>query len=285
MSVSLDTSSTLPQESPAYAGRIERGVREMYAEDDLGGACLFSGDFINFGFWPKNIEAQNEPLTVQQRLESQQELYRQVAAGLDIRGDDTVVEVGSGRGVGAGLVAKEFKPKTLIGVDFCKEQVARAAKINAVAVEQGKIKFTEGDAQDLPFEDGSIDRVYSVEAAQHFPSAAKFVQESSRVLKSQGKLCVAAFFGCHDMAKAKVAPLVQTVDAEIDRLPSIESIKTAMQAADFTDIKIQSIGGRVWAGFDKWVSQTELSDSWTRNWKVAYEAGDLDYYMIQGTKK
>ncbi len=277
--------ATLPVIPPPFEGRIEKSVREMYEEDNLGATGLFSGDFINFGYWSEKINQQKGLINSQQRLISQQEMYRQVGQRLDITPEHTIVEVGSGRGVGANLISKEFKPKSVIGFDFCKSQVMRARTINQIAVSEGRVRYEEGDAQALPLKDASVDRIYSVEAAQHFPSIRKFFAESSRVLVENGKICVATFFGCHSEAKEQVAPLVQTVNADIDHLPSIHSIKEDLVQSGFTDITIQSIGAHVWNGFDQWVSQTELRNSWTRNWKVAYEAGALDYYLIQGTKR
>ena len=268
--------------SSAYSGRIERGIKEMYAEDDLGATSLFLGNYINFGYWP--IEMKRGPISTQERLKSEQDMYRRVAKELDVNENQVIAEVGSGRGVGAELILREFHPNTLIGIDFCDEQVERARRINGLTVQNG-LNFQVGDAENLPFEDSSIDGVFSVEAAQHFPSIPNFMNEVSRVLKPGGKISFASFFGCHDLAKSKVSPLIQTVNANIDRLHSIHSTEKALKDAGFTDVKIQSIGKYVWNGFDRWVSQTELRNSWTRNWKKAYENQDLDYYLIKGTKK
>lgn len=50
------------------------------------------------------------------------------------------------------------------------------------------VAFVQGDAEQLPFEEGAFDLVTCRIAAHHFPNIAAFVKESFRVLKPGGKL-------------------------------------------------------------------------------------------------
>jgi ubiquinone/menaquinone biosynthesis C-methylase UbiE len=96
-----------------------------------------------------------------------------------------VLEVGSGRGGGASWIAKSKKPSNLIGVDFSKEAVS----LCNIWYEQNNLKFLEGNAQDLPFEDSSFDTVYNVESSHCYGDVNKFVSEAYRVLREGGNFC------------------------------------------------------------------------------------------------
>ncbi|MGH3863844.1 hypothetical protein [Actinokineospora sp.] len=93
----------------------------MYGEDDLSSLPVFAGGFINFGFW-QDLAA-DQPITVEQRVESQFALYRLVFERLGVGERDAVLEIGSGTGVGAAWAFTEFGPRELHGVDLrtCRE--------------------------------------------------------------------------------------------------------------------------------------------------------------------
>ena len=54
----------------------------MYGPQDLSSLPLFAGGFINFGYW-RGIPLDGE-LSVEQRISSQQQLYRLVLRALDV---------------------------------------------------------------------------------------------------------------------------------------------------------------------------------------------------------
>jgi ubiquinone/menaquinone biosynthesis C-methylase UbiE len=67
------------------------------------------------------------------------------------------------------------------GIDFSDKMVAIARRMFP------KIRFTQGDAQDLPFEDGSFDRVLMNFGLLHVSQPEKACAEACRVLKRGGK--------------------------------------------------------------------------------------------------
>lgn len=108
-------------------------------------------------------------------------LYRQVASAVDLAGKD-VLEVGCGRGGGGAYVAKNFAPKTLVGVDFsrlnvkiCNRQYARPG-----------LSYDVGDAENLTFGDRSFDAVINVESSHCYAHENRFFSEVFRVLRPCG---------------------------------------------------------------------------------------------------
>jgi ubiquinone/menaquinone biosynthesis C-methylase UbiE len=103
--------------------------------------------------------------------------------------DDVVLDVACGSG-NATIPAAKTGAKTT-GLDITPELI-EAGKKNAA--EAGvEIEWIEGDAMDMPFEEGSFDVVLSVFGCMFAPDHAKTARELARVLKPGGRLVVAAW--------------------------------------------------------------------------------------------
>jgi ubiquinone/menaquinone biosynthesis C-methylase UbiE len=147
----------------------------------------------------------------------------------------SVLDVGAGPGYVA-AAAKE-RGAVPIGLDFSKQMVSIAKKIFP------SIEFREGDAQNLPFSDGSFDRVLANFALLHLSDPGRACAEACRVLKRGGK------FGFTVWAEAVDNPYAQLIDdaiqahADLDvKLPSgppyylyktKEEFREAMERAGF----------------------------------------------------
>lgn len=265
-------------------GRKETSVSAMYDYDDLSACSLFAGHFINFGFWEQSVKAGT--ISVAQRIDSQKNLYRFVIKKLGVVQEDNVLEIACGQGVGSALAMAEFHPKEMHAIDFSKAQIARAKKINSEAIQEyvGKIFFQEGSAEHIPYDSNSFEKIFSIEAAQHFESLDKFAEEAHRVLKPGGQLAIASFFGTSDKSHDSLCNMIQTIKDGIDKATPIYKLKETLKENGFTNIHIESIGKNVWHGFDQWTAQGDLKDSWTRNWYKGYEKGLIDYYLITAKK-
>jgi SAM-dependent methyltransferase len=58
------------------------------------------------------------------------------------------------------------------------------------AFPEKRLKFVQGDAQALPFRDGSADCVLSIQSAHCYPDFGRFLAEAYRVLKPGGTLAI-----------------------------------------------------------------------------------------------
>jgi SAM-dependent methyltransferase len=97
------------------------------------------------------------------------------------------MEVGCGRGGGAALVAQEFGPASLVGVDYSPANVAFCTK----RFDLPGLRFVHGDAEALAFPDSSFDVVVNIESAHCYPSVDRFFAEVFRVLRPGGQLLLA----------------------------------------------------------------------------------------------
>lgn len=110
------------------------------------------------------------------------------AALLHVRpAPERALELGTGTGEGALLLAREFPQARVRGVDL-SEPMIRAA-IKKVGLDpEGRIAFRVADAADLPYGDGSFDLVVHL-------NMPPFVAESTRILRRGGHVVVASSWG------------------------------------------------------------------------------------------
>lgn len=101
-------------------------------------------------------------------------------AALGIVDDKIVLDIASGAGYGAALLAD--KAKKIIGMDFSNDAVKYAKSL----YNKKNLEYIQGDAQKMPFKDSSFDVVVSLETIEHLPRPEEFVKEVIRVLKPDG---------------------------------------------------------------------------------------------------
>lgn len=100
-----------------------------------------------------------------------------------------IVEVGSGRGGGLAYIVRNLKPNSALGVDYSFQQVEFCKK----AYSYENINFVEGDAENLPINDSSVDLVINVESAHCYGNFAKFIKQVARILKPGGIFMITDF--------------------------------------------------------------------------------------------
>lgn len=95
------------------------------------------------------------------------------------------LEIGCGLGRGARLVLEKMGFEELVAFDLEEILVHRAARRSSSERARG-IAFYVGDAQDLPFRDGSFDAVVNFGIIHHVLAWRRCIRELSRVLRVGG---------------------------------------------------------------------------------------------------
>ena len=95
-----------------------------------------------------------------------------------VRKGSTVLDIATGAGYVAAAAAK--RGARAIGLDFAEAQVALAR------LTYPHIEFRQGDAERLPFDDGTFEAVLVGFGVNHFPIPEQAFAEAHRVLRSGG---------------------------------------------------------------------------------------------------
>lgn len=108
----------------------------------------------------------------------------------DLKEGEVVLDLGSGAGFDVFLAAKKVGERgRVIGVDFSEAMIEKARK-NAEKYGYRNVEFKQGDIEELPLEDSSVDVVISNCVINLAPDKRKVFSEVWRVLKSGGRFFV-----------------------------------------------------------------------------------------------
>ncbi|MFI2347097.1 class I SAM-dependent methyltransferase [Streptomyces sp. NPDC019443] len=114
-------------------------------------------------------------------------LTRRLADALTLGPGERVLDVASGRGTTALLLADRYQAR-VDGVDYSAANTALAQGAAQAAGLTARARFTTGDAERLPYPDGVFDAVVCECALCTFPDKAKAAAEFARVLRPGGRL-------------------------------------------------------------------------------------------------
>jgi SAM-dependent methyltransferase len=146
------------------------------------------------------------------------QLYDAVAGSAPLAGHE-VLEVGCGRGGGAAFVARHRTPARLVAIDRSPRAVGFCQARFAVP----GLSFEVGDAEHLPFVDGSFDAVLNVESSHCYGRIADFFAEVRRVLRPGGRFLYADFRPRDEVGgwRAQLAAAGFRIETERDLTPGV----------------------------------------------------------------
>ena len=115
-------------------------------------------------------------------------MYKAAAPALDLKPDDDYLEIA----FGAGLFIKKYAShvNSIAGLDYSKDMVKLASKVNRKLVKEGRADFRQGTASQLPWENNSFSAAAIMGAFEILPEPLKSLKELYRVLCPGGRLVV-----------------------------------------------------------------------------------------------
>lgn len=131
---------------------------------------------------------QNERHYYEKQTKQDKEILKIIKA-LNIKDEQTVVDLGTGTGYIAFKIAKMFPSTLVIGTDIVEETL-KNNKLLADKEGISNIDFKLTDGVVLPFEDNSVDCIVTRFALHHFTMIKQSFKEFSRVLKQGGMLFI-----------------------------------------------------------------------------------------------
>lgn len=104
--------------------------------------------------------------------------------------DRTVADIGTGTGVLAIELAR--LGLRVIGIDGSRRMLA-AARTKLEEANLSNVELRQGDANDLPLEDGEVDAALAHMVLQYLPTPADAVREMARIVRPGGQVVVVDF--------------------------------------------------------------------------------------------
>lgn len=106
--------------------------------------------------------------------------------------NDRILEIGMGNGFFVKNILNMDPSITYTGCDFSELMVAESTKINSEFVKSGRAAFVLGNANGLPFDDNSFNKLFTINTIYFWENPAAVLSEFRRVLTSNGSLIISA---------------------------------------------------------------------------------------------
>lgn len=178
--------------------------------------------FLNIGYW-KGVEDSVEVAQIN---------LIETLVGFFSKIEGTVLDVACGKGASTKFLTKYFEPNCITGINISEAQLQIC---RAVAPE---CNFKLMNATKLDFADASFDNVLCMEAAQHFRTRSRFLEEAYRVLTPGGRLAM------HDIVLRNPdrgdAPSAEIWPKE-NYMPNLDSYRNDLSRVGFKHVRVDDI--------------------------------------------
>ena len=159
-----------------------------------------------------------------------------------LRPGEKVLDLGAGAGLDALIAAERIGPEgRVIGVDMTPAMLARARENAVKAGIADRVEFREGNIEQLPVVDASIDVVISNCVINLSPDKPQVFREAWRVLKPGGRLAVSDIALTEKLPPA-LAEQAALYSACVSGAMLIDDYVAATEAAGFVDVRLSSKG-------------------------------------------
>jgi ubiquinone/menaquinone biosynthesis C-methylase UbiE len=110
---------------------------------------------------------------------------------LEINPSDSVLEVGSGPGVGLELAAARAYEGRVVGIDPSETMLEMATRRNHALIEAGRVQLRLGSVEKLPFDDATFDKAMTMNCLHLWPDPVVGLMEVKRTLRMGGRIAIA----------------------------------------------------------------------------------------------
>ena len=143
-----------------------------------------------------DVDSAQNPADYVQMLDAQRavpfirEYKQRVRTLLDLHAGQRVLDAGMGTGEDAQKMARLVAPEgEVVGLDFSQIMIDEARR--RVHDASLRVRFVQGDIQQLPFEDAAFDCCYADRVFIHLPDPQRAVAELVRVTRPGGRIVIA----------------------------------------------------------------------------------------------
>jgi erythromycin 3''-O-methyltransferase len=256
----------------------EERIRHFYDVVSSRPLLTTHTQYMNMGYW------KDEPRSLDDACEA---MARFMGDFGQFCGDDTILDAGCGFGDQDVYWATHHAPRTIAAVNISSVQLESAQRRVAALGLQDRITTHLTSATNLPFTDGSFDKVVSIESAQHFGTREDFFREAYRVLRPGGGLFTTDIIPMPGVTIGGLA--LKAMALNRDNLYSRDVYAQKLRQAGFTSVTVTSIRDVVVLAFehhmDRTARQAPLGDRLRRRIRrLLMPAHHVDYVLARAGK-
>ena len=164
---------------------------------------------------------------------------------ISIENHATILDVGCGGGRTVSKLTAIATQGKVYGVDFSKESVAVASKVNRQWIDAGRVEIREESVSHLSLPDNMFDLITAVETHFWWPDLLADMREVFRVLKPGGKLVIIA--EVYKGAKTTTARLAEKYAPLTGmKLLSVGEHRDLFANAGYSDVQVIDEPGKGW---------------------------------------
>jgi MPBQ/MSBQ methyltransferase len=181
-------------------------------------------DFMNFGYW--------EESTLNQKQACENLMEKLLAFIPEKKG--TILDVACGKGATTAYLLKYYLPQDITAINISEMQLERG-RLNAPGC-----AFRLMSATELDFPPESFDTILCVEAAFHFDTREKFLQEGLRVLKPGGRLVLS------DILMNLESERKREMHTEKNYVRDLEEYREILRRVGFREVEVVDVTDACW---------------------------------------
>jgi len=166
------------------------------------------------------------------------EATRELAQLAGLRPGMKVLDLGCGIGGPARTLAAEFGCE-VTGLDLVEEYCHTARMLTAQVGLSNKVTFRNGDATDMPFDDGSFDVIWLQHMLMNIEDKSRLFEEAGRVIGSQG--LIALYEICSGSISPPYFPVPWASDLSINFLTTPEELRNTLGRIGFKELVYRDV--------------------------------------------
>jgi ubiquinone/menaquinone biosynthesis C-methylase UbiE len=211
----------------------------FYAREGVMGSLVGKTGYRNIGYWDERTTSQNDAC---ERLQD---------ALLDFIPEKKgrILDVACGLGASTRRLLDHYPPESVWAINISEKQIATTRE-NAPGVHASVMSATE-----MTFEDSFFDAILCIEAAFHFETRRKFLEDARRILKPGGRLVLSdvLFTSKERLAQYPVLP------SPDNHLATPDDYRALLADIGFAEFVVNDVSKEVWGAhflhFVTWIHE------------------------------
>lgn len=162
---------------------------------------------------------------------------------VDIERTFTMLDVGCGGGRTVQTLSGIAPDGKVYGIDYSAESVATSRRVNARAIEAGRVDIRQGTVSSLPYPDHTFDIVSAIETHYYWPDLPADVREIRRVLKPGGRFVLIAETYKGRRFDALYRPVMKMLQATY---LTVDEHRALLSGAGYSEVQVFEERGKGW---------------------------------------